>query len=157
MTVVFRGIDELSASIGRTLGPSEPLTVDQGMIDRFAAATLDRQWIHNDVERAVRENGGTIAHGLLTLSLIVPLANDVYRVDRPVALNYGFDRVRFLAPVASGAGVSATFVIAAVDPSPRGTKVSLDVTIAVDGAGPACVARWLTFYPDLVSEEEPDA
>src|ERR1700682_1048223 len=91
--------------IGKELGPSEWLTVTQEMIDKFAEATGDHQWIHVDVERAKRElpGGKTIAHGYLTLSLIAGLAHQTHEIrERSRGINYGSDRVRFTAPVPAG-------------------------------------------------------
>src|SRR5208337_2690973 len=94
------------AFVGRDLGVSDWLAVDQDRIDQFAACTGDRQWIHVDVDRARRESpfGGPIAHGYLTLSLIGPLSLDVGVVpaDAAAGFNYGLDKVRFLAPVPAG-------------------------------------------------------
>src|ERR671911_2533642 len=93
---------DLAQHIGRELGPSEWMTVDQAMIDKFADATGDHQWIHVDVERAKKEmpGGKTIAHGWLTLSLVPRLASTLYRVKtRSRGLNYGVNRVRFTGMV----------------------------------------------------------
>ena len=93
--------------VGRELGVSEWITIDQGRIDQFAACTGDHQWLHVDVERSRRESpyGGPIAHGFLTLSLLAPTALDVF--IRPAgikqAFNYGLERVRFITPVKAGA------------------------------------------------------
>jgi len=92
--------------VGRELGVSEWITIDQGRIDQFAACTGDYQWLHVDVERSRRESpyGGPIAHGFLTLSLLAPTAFDVF--IRPAgikqAFNYGLERVRFITPVKAG-------------------------------------------------------
>ncbi len=94
---------------GREIGVSEWVVVDQKRIDEFADCTGDRQWIHVDVERARRESpyGGTIAHGYLTLSLAASLTIEagVIPSDAGAALNYGLDKVRFIAPVRAGARV----------------------------------------------------
>src|SRR5215475_3143557 len=96
---------------GRELGTSDWVTVDQPRIDQFAACTGDRQWIHVDVERARREGpfGGPIAHGYLTLSLVAAMLMEVGVIppDASTGLNYGLDKVRFLAPVKAGARVRA--------------------------------------------------
>ena len=95
--------------VGRELGVSEWITIDQGRIDQFATCTGDHQWLHVDVERSRRESpyGGPIAHGFLTLSLLAPTALDVF--IRPAgikqAFNYGLERVRFITPVKAGARV----------------------------------------------------
>src|SRR5262249_33676092 len=95
--------------VGRELGVSEWITVDQGRIDQFAACTGDHQWLHVDVERSRRESpyGGPIAHGFLTLSLLAPTAFDVFVPPAGIqqAFNYGLERVRFITPVKAGARV----------------------------------------------------
>src|SRR5499426_589718 len=99
---------DLKKHIGKKLGPSEWLTVDQPMIDKFAEATGDHQWIHVDVERAKREmpGGKTIAHGYLTLSLLPRLAPTLMKVQkRSRGVNYGSNKVRFISPVPAGARV----------------------------------------------------
>src|SRR5262245_55256791 len=92
--------------VGRELGTSDWVTVDQDRIDAFAACTGDRQWIHVDAERARRESpfGGTIAHGYLTLSLVAAMVMElgVIPPDATTGLNYGLDKVRFIAPVRAG-------------------------------------------------------
>src|SRR6266705_5398816 len=99
---------DLLKLVGKELGPSEWMTVDQAMIDKFAEATGDHQWIHVDVERAKREmpGGKTIAHGYLTLSLVPRLGATLVKVaKRRRGINYGSNRVRFTAPVPAGARV----------------------------------------------------
>ena len=94
---------------GKELGVSSWITVDQKMIDAFAETTMDRQWIHVDVERARRESpfGGPVAHGFLTLSLVAAMSYEIGAkpADTVAAFNYGLDRLRFLAPVKAGARV----------------------------------------------------
>src|SRR5246500_3171079 len=101
--------------VGRELGASKWVAVDQDRIDAFAACTGDRQWIHVDVERARRESpfGGTIAHGYLTLSLVASLAMEAGLIpaDATAGLNYGLDKVRFMAPVKAGARVRNRVVL----------------------------------------------
>ncbi|UXA13972.1 MaoC family dehydratase [Mycobacterium sp. SMC-8] len=99
---VITSIDDAVAAAGTELGVSEWLTVDQARIDAFAEATEDRQWIHVDTARAKAESafGATIAHGLLTLSLIPALSKQCFVVENAkMGINYGFNRVRFVAPV----------------------------------------------------------
>ncbi len=100
--------NELLQHIGRELGPSEWITVDQAMIDRFADATGDHQWIHVDVERARREmpGGKTIAHGYLTLSLVPRMAATLLEVTRRSrGINYGSNKIRFISPVPAGSRI----------------------------------------------------
>jgi acyl dehydratase len=102
-------LEDIHAFVGRELGVSDWITIDQERIDRFAACTGDDQWLHVDVERARRESpyGGPVAHGYFTLSLVASTALDVF--IRPAgiaqAFNYGLERVRFIAPVKAGARV----------------------------------------------------
>ncbi|MCX4162039.1 MULTISPECIES: MaoC family dehydratase [Paraburkholderia] len=105
--------------VGRELGISDWVTVDQARIDAFAACTGDRQWIHVDVERATRESpfGGTIAHGYLTLSLLAAAAIEVGIIpaDASAGLNYGLDKVRFMTPVKAGARVRNRVTLVSVE------------------------------------------
>ena len=105
--------------VGKELGVSRWLVVDQQRIDRFAECTEDRQWIHIDIERAKRESPfkGPVAHGYLTLSLVGALSLDVGVVpsDASAGFNYGLEKVRFLAPVAAGARVRLRVVLEAVE------------------------------------------
>ncbi|WP_168789567.1 MaoC family dehydratase [Paraburkholderia aromaticivorans] len=105
--------------VGRDLGVSDWVTVDQARIDAFAQCTGDKQWIHVDVERAKRESpfGGTIAHGYLTLSLLAALAIEIGLIpeDASAGLNYGLDKVRFMTPVKAGARVRNRVTLAAVE------------------------------------------
>src|SRR5262245_22010069 len=105
--------------IGHDFGLSKPIVLDQKRIDQFAGCTGDHQWIHVDVARAQRDSplGGTIAHGLLTLALI-PAAQfelGVYPSDAVNVLNYGFERVRFLAPVPEGSSITIRVELAEVE------------------------------------------
>lgn len=144
-------IDALPALVGTHVGTSAWRTVTQAMIDGFAEATDDRQWIHTDPERAGRETpfGGTIAHGFLTLSLLSTLAYEALpelKGDVRMGVNYGFDRVRFQAPVKSGARVRAVFMLGDADIRPSGRILfTYDVTLEIEGSmKPALTARWLT-------------
>src|SRR5438132_11393082 len=110
--------NDVAQHLGRELGPSEWMTVDQPMIDKFADATGDHQWIHVDVERARREmpGGKTIAHGYLTLSLVPRLAATLMRVKKRIRrLNYGSNKVRFINPVPASARIRLRQRIANVD------------------------------------------
>lgn len=141
---IYAGIDELAGAEGDSLGTTEWLTVDQARIDTFADATGDHQWIHTDPERAATGPfGGTIAHGLLTLSLLPVLTHQLYRVDNvKMAVNYGFDKVRFAEPVPAGARVRATSTLTSVSPVKGGMQATMTTTIEVEGsAKPACIAE----------------
>lgn len=148
-TVQITGISGAKALAGVTLGPSAPIPVTQTMIDDFAELTGDRQWIHVDVERARRESpfGGPIAHGLLTLSLLPKGAGDLYAIDDTsfgAIINYGFDKVRYPAPVPAGAQLETTVEIVAVDDIPGGVQMKqLFKLTVVGGDKPSCVAEML--------------
>jgi acyl dehydratase len=135
--------------VGKELGPSEWLTVTQEMIDKFADATGDHQWIHVDVERAKKElpGGKTIAHGYLTLSLLPRLAPTLMSVEkRRRGLNYGSNRVRFTAPVPAGARIRLRQKLVKVDPvEDNGFRITSEMTMEVEGNGrPAMVAETLS-------------
>jgi acyl dehydratase len=105
---IISSIEEAIDAVGEEFGVSDWITVDQDRIDGFAGATGDHQWIHVDAERARTESpyGSTIAHGFLTLSLIPALSKANYRVENAkMGINYGLNRVRFLAPVPVGSRV----------------------------------------------------
>lgn len=141
---VYAGIDELAAAEGDSLGTTDWVAIDQARIDTFADATGDHQWIHTDPLRAASGPfGSTIAHGLLTLSLLPVLTHELYRVDNiTMAVNYGFDKVRFMAPVPSGSRIRATSTIASVTRVQGGVQAKMTTTIEIEGsAKPACVAE----------------
>lgn len=138
------GIDELRP--GLELGPTRWLAVEQAQVNAFAEATDDRQWIHVDEERAAAGPfGGTIAHGFLTLSLLVPAAAEVMPVEEArLTVNYGLNRVRFPAPVPAGSRVRARFVVEDVAEVEGGVQATLAATVESDGGEkPVCVAEWV--------------
>jgi acyl dehydratase len=130
---------------------SDWLTVDQAMIDAFADATRDHQWVHVDTERAGREMGGTIAHGFLTLSLCTTLASEALTVSHSArGLNYGFDKLRFTGMVRSGSRIRLALTLAAVEQrSDGGLLVKRHCSIECEGTErPVMVADWLAVtYP----------
>jgi len=140
-------IDDIPSSIGQEVGCSEWRAVTQEMINQFADATDDHQFIHVDSERA-RETpfGGTIAHGFLTLSLLSTLAYEALPQlqGQTFGINYGFDKVRFMAPVKSGARVRARFVLSDAEIRPSGRIVfHYAVTLEIENSKkPALTADW---------------
>jgi acyl dehydratase len=143
---VIASIAEAVDAVGHELGVSQWIAIDQDRINAFAEATGDHQWIHVDVERAGSESpyGTTIAHGFLTLSLIPALSKDNYRVDdAKMGINYGLNKVRFLAPVPAGSRVRLRSEL--VDAKKvNDTTVDLTVrqTVELDGSDkPAAVAE----------------
>jgi acyl dehydratase len=143
-------IEEMRARAGQEVGVSPWHAVTQDMIDRFAEVTDDHQFIHTDPVRAKAETpfGGTIAHGFLTLSLLSLLAREALPrlKDRAMGINYGFDRVRFMAPVKSGARVRGRFTLTeVVDRAEKLVMFRYAVSIEIEGgAKPALTADWLT-------------
>jgi acyl dehydratase len=142
---------ELDRLIGKQLGVSEWFLVDQERVNRFADVTLDHQFVHVDPERArATPFGGTIAHGLLTLSLIVHLCIDFIPkiAGTKLLVNYGFDKVRFAAPVKVGRRIRATAKLAGVEERKPGNLImKLDVTIEIENEEkPALVAEWLSLH-----------
>jgi acyl dehydratase len=148
---VFASLDELRAAVRTTLGTSAWIDVTQDMVDTFADATGDHQWIHVDVERAIAESpfGGPIAHGYLTLSLTNRVLPEVLEV-RGVSLgvNYGTAKVRFPSPVPVGSRVRGTADLVACDEVAGGVQTTIVITMEIEGGDkPACVveslSRWL--------------
>lgn len=143
-------VEKMLSSIGQEVGVSPWRDVTQDMIDKFADATDDHQFIHTDPIRAAAETpfGGTIAHGFLSLSLLSAMA---YETVPPLegaemGINYGFDRLRFVSPVKCGARVRARFKLVSANVRPSGwVQIQHDVTIEIEGEKkPAITAQWLT-------------
>jgi acyl dehydratase len=137
------------SKVGTALGTSNWILVDQARINAFADCTGDHQFIHVDPERAkATPFGTTIAHGLLTLSLLPAMAYDVMPVieNTTHGVNYGYDKIRFVAPVKSGARVRGHFTLKSLDSSKPGVLASLvEVSVEIEGeAKPALVAEWRT-------------
>ena len=141
-------LTEIKSRIGSEVGVSSWTTLDQARIDGFADATEDRQFIHVDPEAAAKTPfGGTIAHGFLTLSLLSRMAAEAMLIPDGVrmAVNYGFDRVRFLAPVRSGKRVRGRFTLDSIEEKAPGQwLLRHTVTVEIeDEAKPALTAAWL--------------
>ena len=140
----FNGLAEFIAAEGAELGPTEWLQITQDRVDLFAEATDDHQWIHVDPERAAGGPfGGTIAHGLLTLSLLPHFTHQLYSVDNvAMAINYGYNKVRFITPVRVGAKLRARAQIASVTQLDGAVQASLSTTVEIEGSDkPAAVAE----------------
>jgi acyl dehydratase len=150
MTTIVSGLDELKGLAGTDLGHTGWLEVSQQRVNAFADATGDRQWIHVDPERAAAGPfGGTIAHGYLTLSLVVPLFTELLEVrEVRLGINYGLDKVRFPAPVRAGSRIRLGAVVAAAQPAGRrAVQLSMDFTVEVaGGSSPACEAQAIYRY-----------
>src|SRR5262245_34925817 len=140
---------DLFAHLGQELGPSEWLTVTQEMIDKFADATGDHQWIHVDVERARREmpGGKTIAHGYLTLSLLPRLAPTLMKIEkRRRGINYGSNKIRFVSPVPAGSRIRLRQTLLKAEEVPdNGVRLTSEMVMEVEGQEkPAMVAETLS-------------
>ena len=145
---VFTGADELLAAAGEELGTSDWMIIDQQRVNAFADATEDHQWIHVDPQcAAAGPFGTTIAHGFLTLSLLSRMATEGMLVpDRvKMAVNYGLDRVRFLAPVKSGKRVRGRFTLDSIEEKAPGQWLLRHiVTVEIEGENKAALtAVWL--------------
>ncbi len=139
---------DLSSLIGTEIGVSRWFTVDQARIDAFAETTEDRQFIHVDPEAArATPFGGTIAHGFLTLSLASAMSYDAVKPLEGVVMgvNYGFDKLRFLAPVSAGSKVRGRFKLLSADDKGGGRwLLKHELTIEIEGGDkPALIAEWL--------------
>ena len=144
MTTVFAKPDELLEAVGRDLGASQWITIEQDRIDQFAEATGDHQWIHVDpVAAADGPFGATIAHGYLTLALTNQFLPEIMRVDgASMGVNYGTNKVRFPQPVTVGSRVRASATITEAEEIKGGVQVVVTITVEIEGqAKPACVVE----------------
>ncbi|NWK98603.1 enoyl-CoA hydratase [Sphingobium lactosutens] len=151
-SIAFNALED---HVGRAFGPSAWREISQGRIDLFADATDDHQWIHVDTVRAGQELGGTIAHGLLTLSLLPTMMDDLLHIDGVAhILNYGLNRVRFTQPVRAGLRVRSRLRILSVEPRGAGRMVTCEMTVEIEGeTRPACVAETVMLYLPAVRSE----
>lgn len=146
-TKSLRGIDELDGLVGQSLGESDWHVITQEMIDRFAEATGDHQWIHVDPKRAADGPfGGTIAHGFLTLSLVPVILQETVHIDGiSMLVNYGCNRVRFPAPVPVGSRLRGSVKLGSVERNAKGAQAVFHVTIAAEGIEkPVCSAEFVS-------------
>jgi acyl dehydratase len=154
--IKFDDISALQAKVSEEFGPfGGELEVTQAMINQFAELTGDRQWIHVDVERCRRESpfGGPIAHGFLTLSLLPAIpakrgaAEDWVIVGQGNVANYGSDKLRFLSPVPAGSKIQSRSRLAAVEASPKGTRLVREIAVHVVGSDkPALLYTMILLY-----------
>src|SRR5690348_10141017 len=148
---VFDGFDEIKSAVGTEVGTSDWIEISQDRINKFADATCDEQWIHVDQDRARQElpGGKTIAHGLLSLSLAPMFIRSVMGLKGlKNTLNYGADRIRYLAPVPAGSRLRGRITIAKVeDVPPSGLRVNYQLVIEIEGGTrPACVADLIALH-----------
>jgi acyl dehydratase len=151
MSVTVATPSDLLELAGTDLGTSAWVEVTQAAIDGFADATNDHQWIHVDAERAKGGPfGGTVAHGYLTLAMIIPLWSELLVVEQTsMAVNYGLDRVRFPAPVPAGSRIRAAGTLAEAEAVKGGVQVAADLAIECDAQEkPVCVARAIFRFYD---------
>ena len=146
MTITINGIEEVRAQIGQTIGPSDWRTVTQADIDKFAELSGDDQWIHVDVERAKTESpfGTTIAHGNLTLSMIDGFRPELFEsTGFKLGVNYGWNKIRFPAPVPVDARIRGSVETVSVDEVGGGWhQIVYKWTVEVEGSDkPCCVAE----------------
>ena len=145
--LIFKNLTELKAAKGQDLGTSEWLTITQEMINDFAKATLDFQWIHLDVEKAKQSPfSGTIAHGFLTVSLASKFIAELFKVQSVnMGINYGLNKVRFMGVVPSGARVRMKAVVKSIeDFQANGVKLEVATTFEMQGSKkPVCIAEWI--------------
>jgi acyl dehydratase len=150
VTTIANGLDELRRLAGTDLGHSDWLEINQDRVDTFADATGDRQWIHVDRERAKSGPfGGTIAHGYLTLALVIPLWTEVLRIEGiRMAVNYGANKLRFPAPVPVGSKVRLHAVVLSVeDVAGDGVQLTAALTMQCEGTDkPAAVVEAVYRY-----------
>jgi acyl dehydratase len=145
-------VKRLADRVGEEVAVSEWFEISQERINQFADATGDHQWIHVDPVRAAAESPfkTTIAHGFLTLSLVPILVRQAMTIDNiRLAVNYGSNRLRFVAPVPSGSRVRGRFTVGAVEEIGGGVQVTWNLIIERDGGDKPCVvAEWLVrYYP----------
>lgn len=148
---VFESIDELKPLIGQEVSQSDWFEVTQPLVDAFAEAIGDRQWIHVDPARAKAESpfGGTIAHGFLTLSLLSRLAGQAFQVrgNFKMAINYGLNRVRFPVPVPVGSRIRGRFTLQSIEDLPDYVQLIWAATVEAEGSEkPSVAAEWLVRY-----------
>jgi acyl dehydratase len=148
MTAKHYRLDELRSLVGKEVALSDWLTITQERIHAFAEVGEDRQWIHVDPERAQRESlyGGAIAHGFLTVALLSHLRESAFHIDgQTMGVNYGFNRLRFTAPVLAGSRIRGRFVLHEVEDLPGGVQTTWRCTVEREHADkPALVCDWIT-------------
>jgi acyl dehydratase len=146
---VFNDLNEFAAAQGSQLGHTEWMEISQDRVNLFADATDDHQWIHVDPAKAADGPfGGTIAHGLLTLSLLPHFSHELYRVNGiTLAVNYGYNKVRFITPVKVGARIRASGEVTAINQLEGAVQATTTITVEIEGSEkPAAVAESIIRY-----------
>lgn len=143
----FKNLTEFKSMVGKPLPYSDWLTITQQMINDFANATLDKQWVHVDVERAKKESPfkTTIAHGFMSLAMLSKMLEDLFQIDSvKMGLNYGLNKVRFPHPVPVNSKLQMQAVIKDIEDQHGGVKITFSCVVVIDGIDkPACVAEFL--------------
>jgi len=146
-TLHFKDLAEFKSMMGKELPSTEWITVTQKMINDFAEATLDKQWVHVDVERAAQESPfkSTIAHGFMSLSLLSKMLEDIIVIDSvKMGLNYGLNYVRFPHPVPVNSRLQMQASIKNIEDQQQGVKITFSCKVVIEGyEKPACVAEFL--------------
>ena len=151
MPLIVKNPQALKEFVDKEIGVTEWFPLTQARIEQFAQATEDRQWIHLDPARAVRESpyGGTIAHGFLTLSLIAHFVHEAVRIEGGLrlAVNYGLNRVRFPAAVRAESRIRGRVGLLACKETPDSLDATYSVAVEIEGSEkPGCVAEWIVRY-----------
>lgn len=146
--LTVKNLTELATLAGQSLGTTDYIPITQEMVDRFAEATGDYQWIHTDPERAANESPykTTIAHGFLTLSLAPQLMAQLYRVESVrMGINYGANKIRFTNAVPVGSKLRMSTRLISVEPQTIGNRVSMECIFEIENQPkPACIAELIT-------------
>ena len=146
-TLHFKNIEAFKSMIGKELPTSDWIIITQEMINDFANATLDKQWVHVDVERAAKESPfkSTIAHGFMSLSMLSKMLEDLIVIDSvKMGLNYGLNTVRFPHPVPVNSRLQMISSIKNIEDQKQGVKITFSCTVVIEGIEkPACVAEFL--------------
>ena len=147
--LIVKNVETLRLFVGKSIGTSAWLEVSQEVINQFAAATFDFQWIHLDAERAKVESpfGRTVAHGLLSLSMLPHFTYQLLKIETAKLLvNYGYNKIRFISPVLSGQNIRLKMSLKSVESSSKGHIVTLEQIIEIEGVSkPACIAESVAF------------
>jgi len=146
--LIFKNISAFKEMIGKELPESDWISVSQEMINDFANATQDRQWVHVDVERAKKESPfkTTIAHGFMSVALLSKMLEDIIQVESAVlGLNYGLNYVRFMNPVLVNSRLRLKCTVKNIEDHKKGVKITFSCTVEIENQKkPACVAEFLT-------------
>jgi acyl dehydratase len=149
-TLVFKNIDEFKSMIGKDLPVSDWISVSQEMINDFANATFDKQWVHVDIERAKKESPfkTTIAHGFMSVALLSKFLGDMLQIESvKMGLNYGLNYVRFMNPVPVNSNLRLKSSIKNIETHKQGVKVAFSCSVEIEGEEkPACVAEFLALF-----------